>query len=73
MFPFNSSTHAFISVVPSVWHIFVRVCCVATFSSVFYHYGFYRQAVWPPCRTEDLLFVPIGLLVCPPWYLMFIL
>ena len=33
----------FISVVPSVWHILVRVCCGAEFSSVFYPIGFYRQ------------------------------
>ena len=70
IFPFNSYTHAFMSVVPSVWHIFVRVCCVTTFSSVFYRYGFYRQAIWPLCRTEEMLFVHIGLFVCPPWYLM---
>ena len=59
---------------PSVWHILVRVCCDAEFSSVFYPLGFYRQHEWPPCRTEDLfVIVPIGLLVCPPLYLMFIL
>ena len=34
----------------------------------------YRQSEWPPCRKEDFFFfVPIGLLVCPPLYLMFIL
>ena len=26
LFPFNSFTYVFISVVPSVWHILVRVC-----------------------------------------------
>ena len=41
---------------------------------MFYPLGFYRQHEWPPCRTEDLfVIVPIGLLVCPPLYLMFIL
>ena len=39
LFPFNSFTYAFISVVPSVWHILVRVCCDAVFSSVFYPIG----------------------------------
>ena len=52
----------------------MRVYCDAVFSSVFYPIGFLPTAEWPPCQSEDLFItVPIGLPVCPPLYLMFIL
>ena len=45
----------FISVVPSVWHILVRVCCDAEFLTYFFRLDFTdsRRLQWPPCRTEE--------------------
>ena len=65
---------------PSVWHILVRVCCDAVFSSVFYPIGAMSDGGYTDspngCRVGRRIYsllVPIGLLVCPPLYLMFIL
>ena len=58
---------------PSVWHILVRVCCDAVFSSVFYRLGFTDSRLAAVSEGGFICFVPIGLLVCPPLYLMFIL
>ena len=65
----------FISVVPSVWHVFSAISVVMLFFlTCFIRLDFHRQLEWPPCRTEDLfVIVQIGLTVCPPLYLMFIL
>ena len=46
----------FLSVVPSVWHILVRVCCDAQFLPCFFRLtsSVSCRLQWPPCRTEDI-------------------
>ena len=71
IFPFNFSTHAFISVVPSVWHIF-RACvwCYCVILPCLSIWLLSATETWPLRRSEELLLVHFGLFVCPPWYLM---
>ena len=61
----------FISVVPSVWHILVRVCCDAEFLSCFFRLDSTDSR--RVGRRKVSLIVPIVFPVCPPLYLMLIL
>ena len=76
LFPFNSFTYVFISVVPSVWHILVRVCYDAEFLPCFIQLDSTDSPTSSMAAVSDgrnFRNVPIVLPVCPPLYLMFIL
>ena len=70
-FPFNCFTHAFISVVPSVWHIF-RVCvlCYFVFFRVLSIWLLSAGNMAAVSIGRIIICVHFGLFVCPPWYLM---
>ena len=61
----------FISVVPSVWHILVRVCCDTEFLPCFVRLDSTDSR--RVGRRNVSLIVPIVFPVCPPLYLMLIL